>query len=322
MVQSATSAGPAFVYLDQNFWIGLSQARLGQPTRAHFNDAWDLLTRGVAGGSLIVPLSSTHYYEVGKIRDARRRHDLATTMAQLSRYPTMADLRSLRRAEFQAALASDLGLQAPAAFHLISYGMYFAHGRGRAPGHGGSELEFKLLAGPTAEEERLWRQSGYRPEEVRTVAEKRAQQEATLAASLTPDKRRQRLGDIVTVSDLVPEFGNTLDGVLAEYGLTWDDFFDRGADWINKFLAKAPSVHVWLVLKTANHRNADKPWKSQDVQDIDALSRAVPYCDVVATERHSCALIRAAGLDRQYRTRIVPDGPGLIAALSDAVQAA
>jgi len=39
-------------------------------------------------------------------------------------------------------------------------------------------------------------------------------------------------------------------------------------------------------LKRAAHRNRQTKWKSNDLIDIDAMSLAVPYCDVVVTEWH------------------------------------
>src|SRR5688572_22393889 len=54
-----------------------------------------------------------------------------------------------------------------------------------------------------------------------------------------------------------------------------------------------------MALKTAWHRNRDIPWSANDIYDIDAMALAVPYCDVVVTEkacppcsglnRHGCA---------------------------------
>ena len=60
-----------------------------------------------------------------------------------------------------------------------------------------------------------------------------------------------------------------------------------------------PSTEVAIELKTAWHRNRDKLWVANDIFDIDALAVAVPYCDIVVTEK-AChhALTRAKLGDR------------------------
>jgi hypothetical protein len=42
-----------------------------------------------------------------------------------------------------------------------------------------------------------------------------------------------------------------------------------------------PGAEVAGVLKTARHRDATRTWRSNDMSDLDALTVALPYCDVV-----------------------------------------
>ncbi|MPZ20158.1 MAG: hypothetical protein GEV06_19905 [Luteitalea sp.] len=48
------------------------------------------------------------------------------------------------------------------------------------------------------------------------------------------------------------------------------------------FVRSMPSTEVSMEIKTAWYRNSDKRWTPND---IDALSLAVPYCDIVVTEK-------------------------------------
>lgn len=50
------------------------------------------------------------------------------------------------------------------------------------------------------------------------------------------------------------------------------------------------------------HRNRSKCWITNDIYDIDALSLAVPYCDIVVTEKACHHLLQAAGLSARMRT--------------------
>ena len=47
------------------------------------------------------------------------------------------------------------------------------------------------------------------------------------------------------------------------------------------FADEIPSLRIAVDLKVELFRNATKPWNMNAIQDIDALSMAVPYCHVV-----------------------------------------
>ena len=62
---------------------------------------------------------------------------------------------------------------------------------------------------------------------------------------------------------------------------------------------------VWISLVTAAHRNPRTRWTSNDMFDIDALSVAVPYCDIVVTENHARHLLYAAGVPDRLGTEVL-----------------
>jgi hypothetical protein len=66
-----------------------------------------------------------------------------------------------------------------------------------------------------------------------------------------------------------------------------------------------PSADVSVSLITAAHRNPQTKWTANDVFDIDALSVAVPYCDIVVTERHARHTLQVAGAPRRLRTDVL-----------------
>ena len=39
-------------------------------------------------------------------------------------------------------------------------------------------------------------------------------------------------------------------------------------------------------------KNASRDWSVNDMRDIDHMGIAVPYCDLVLTERHNTAVLR------------------------------
>jgi hypothetical protein len=68
-----------------------------------------------------------------------------------------------------------------------------------------------------------------------------------------------------------------------------------------------PSTNVSIELKMAWHSSPDKRWAANDVYDIDAMSLAVPYCDVVVTAKACRNTIDLGNYRIQRRvTRLAP----------------
>ena len=60
-------------------------------------------------------------------------------------------------------------------------------------------------------------------------------------------------------------------------------------------------------LAKANHKAAaNRPWRPNDIHDIDALSVAIPYCDIVVTERHFYTQVSKTSLAARFNTVILP----------------
>lgn len=78
-----------------------------------------------------------------------------------------------------------------------------------------------------------------------------------------------------------------------------------------------PSADVRISMLTAAHRNPQTRWTPNDIFDIDALSDAVPYCDIVVTERHAHHVLHSAGLPDRVGTMVLASLEDLVAALVD-----
>ena len=65
-----------------------------------------------------------------------------------------------------------------------------------------------------------------------------------------------------------------------------------------------PSFDVAVTLKTACHRNSAHRWKYNDIYDIQALAPALPYCDVVVTDKAMETQIRQSGLTKRLNTTV------------------
>jgi hypothetical protein len=156
-------------------------------------------------------------------------------------------------------------------------------------------LERSVLAGPADDEVEQLRAYGWNPEASRQIAENRAAEERAQVARLNADPkwRRGRLRDVVMARELIIELFDALKEALEARGCDFSDVWtDREA--ARQIPSAMPSTDVAVTLKTAAHKNPDKGWLPNDIYDIDALSVALPYCDIVVTEKHSHHVLQAA----------------------------
>jgi hypothetical protein len=167
-------------------------------------------------------------------------------------------------------------------------------------------FERSVLRGPSENEVANLRALGWNPEAVNQVAENRAAEERsqTLRLDGAGPWRHSRLHDVVSARELIIEFQNILPRALKERGLVLSDVISDARS-ARAFIRAMPSTEVSIELKTAWHRNRSKPWSANDVHDIDAMSLAVPYCDIVVTEKACHHVLESAQLGKRMHTALL-----------------
>ena len=119
--------------------------------------------------------------------------------------------------------------------------------------------------------------------------------------------RKERLDDIVTARLWVWELGDLLPDTLAELNIPRDDLFAGGRGALAQIVDDMPMMQVEYALRRANIKNGSYRWTTHDIDDLAMLGRAIPYCDVVVTEKHAARQANLAGLGRRYGTEILRD---------------
>ena len=61
-----------------------------------------------------------------------------------------------------------------------------------------------------------------------------------------------------------------------------------------------------MTLTEKTFRNVDKAWKGNDLRDADAMSAAIPYCDVVLTDKHVAAQLARSPAVTRLGTLVLP----------------
>jgi hypothetical protein len=138
------------------------------------------------------------------------------------------------------------------------------------------------------------------------VTLRRAAQELEQVARFdeNPAWRSHGLRDVIAAREIIIEIQEMLWRGLAARGAQLERVFPVVEEARQAF-SQMPSFDVSVSLKTAYHRNPAHQWKPNDIQDIDALSSTVPYCDIVVTDREAASHLLQSGVARRFGTSVL-----------------
>lgn len=335
------------VYLDLNHWISLAKAEVGHPDGERFQPALEAARQAAEFGDAVFPISAVHYMEIEKIKSDRQRRDLADVIETISGFQSLADRALVARLEVEAALDQFVGprSQSYTVIPLVGFGSAWTLGkRGlRLDGPGGEDLseqipealtrmfERRVLEGPQSEAERdALVADEWDPRAAIDIQRRRAQAELEQVERFNQwakgefgegqvgwpkDMRRSRGRDVAGTRYLLIE--------LQEYFLQGSK--DRGAEiedalespeHARRFIDSMPSANAAVTLMTEYHSNPELGWKHNDISDIDAISYAIAYCNVVVTDKKVAHHANGSGLSRRMQTATLADLRELPAVLS------
>ncbi|WP_145964762.1 hypothetical protein [Rhodococcus rhodochrous] len=340
------------IYLDLWVWIRLAKAAQGGPIHPGDLVALEAL-RAASRVGVAFPLSATHYEELHAITDPRQRLDVARTMAEISYMRTLRSPSVLVRHQLKCAMHQHLGRPAfrPKGPEVLGIGVQWAFvgEQGRLTLRGDDELvaqmekllpisltelnqwaEFRVLAGPRDEDVPGLRVRGYDPESVQEKFKSRISYEMDLATQIARGAvKRSELRVVVQARELSHEHLPQLSELFAEYNLTIDGAFGtdprrakRNRKALSEFVDSVPSIRVAVDLKHHYFRNAQKPWSSNAVRDIDALGAALPYCDVVVADKEMGSLLSRSKVADDLGMTVVTTLPALLDLLPPLVERA
>jgi hypothetical protein len=307
---------PKLVYLDMLAWINMAELEAGNAALAGYERLLEACRRARAEGRALFPLSSMTALELYNIWDGERRKARVAVMDQLSGFNYLLGHPQIQQLEVEAALneipgvmVTPQGLTSLIGPSLLwSFGMrgglvtnvpdpdaaakQICEGLGIDPGGDAWAslerwAERELLAGPENHEDPDLANAGYSLDKWRDMLQQRAQQEQQLAAALDADPkvRRGRLRDVINCHEMCTELIDLVTSATMAKGTSIGALLDNDRGKLRDFNDGMPSTRVAVSLKTIYHKNRQHVWKSNDINDIDALSIAVPYCDCVFTDK-------------------------------------
>ncbi len=319
------------VYLDQNKWLDLARAAHDRAGGQDFKDALAISRYGVERGLVSFPLSASHYMETLRRGDAASRHRLAMVMAELSRFHAIASVPDVLPGELDRALRERYGKPVfPRPVQVFGVGIAHAfanpdfkyrlpeevrvdaYTKARLEEQATLLLEHAVLAGPPQGVP----VPGMEDDHYRLYGQRYVEAEQRIAEGLRQhDPRRLHLADWIAASEII-DILQPLNEAFARAPIAKQESAElETAGGMTGLLMDLPSRAVTYELRRLRQQSRDTKWKPNDLGDVASLSVAIPYCDVVVTEKHWSHMARRAELDRRFNTAILHDLKELAAVL-------
>jgi hypothetical protein len=183
-----------------------------------------------------------------------------------------------------------------------------------------------MLTGPGDEKiGELREHYGYRPEAATEIEASRLEWEASYVDILAEHPAsKAELRVRLQAREVLHEHLAMFQALTSEYRISLNRELGYSPDRPNvsrhrmvAFADAIPSLRIAVDLKVELFRNAAKPWTMNAVHDIDALSMAVPYCNVVVPDREMASLLSRSCAAERHGTQIIAALPDLPDALPD-----
>lgn len=315
-----------YVYLDQNKMIDLAKAFHKREDGKPFKDALEHIMHKVKDNEWIVPLSVVHLMETAAIGDEARRARFSKFLIEISKMNTMNSYLSVEgyeilNAYLRAANHPTINIKDKVfgkdILHLIDLDLSKISIRTET-----EELanEIRRLIKEYSENERILEYvlskdvlSGYRETQYAEWQESAKEQE-----DIRKELMQQVADDVQRYRHIIAngyDFKKKIHSDLLVSSLSQEDLprirqaFKTDTD---AFLSSISTLYVQAKLTLQRYKDQSKSIHRNDIKDISFLSVAIPYCDIVVTERSWRHMAIQARLDQCFRTRIVSDVRDLI----------
>jgi hypothetical protein len=292
--------------LDLNHWYALAEAKAGRSKRDAAIAVLSELRSLVGEKRVILPLSAVHYMEIGENGRDKQRFEVADVMAELSQFRTLAASTSFLEEELDTELRARFGRPATIrSSPKIGWGVGFAFGKPASfrltgkpaalaalgdeqiaawEGRANTYAERTFISGPPfARRSEL---PGFDPLVARRAADVELERINHVVNGLRENRDlHRRLDDVLVAQEYVIEIFDLWKQAAARAGI---EKWPADRDYMTAFLLALPSRQVAVGIKRRYLQNLNRKWMISDIRDISALSFAVPYCDVVVTDREAC----------------------------------
>jgi hypothetical protein len=317
---------PKLLYLDQNKWIDLGRAHYGHKKGEPFRNALTAVRKAVGAGRIVVPFSGVNILEMDADHDPGRRERLARFMVDLSCNRTILPFMPVQTWEIRNALHTFFGRPEPISVRASIVREGLGNAFAIQPRISGLPPEIEAAVFQNSNSAEMSIQHLVASGNDREGTDQFRAEEASIlgfqekvrasAAEITPEQRW-----VAEVSEHLckGDIGTALMEVLQEIRIPLQAFFDRfrTAAEFKQFVISIYTLEVRLSLTLARDQDRMRPINQNDTRDLIWLSVALPYSNLVVSEKYWGHMVRSHGLDTKYGTTIITDLRELPARLSE-----
>lgn len=317
MLPDSKGGFPKFLYLDTCKWIDLSRAHYRSPEGEPFQAALAAVQAAVASGNLVVPFSAVNALEAAKHGEPGRRNRLFKFMVRLSRGNAVLPLATTLGWEMKNALRRIFarGKAISVRYSLIGPGVGHALGKSLRVEAETPEIEAAIMREALSLRETLRGLRGLGKD--RSVAERmKAVEEDALAmferirAWSTSELNAFQQREFMLAETLTKgEEGRAFKEALKEVHVTTAELrrLLTCPKMLESFVGLVPALDVPLTLSIARDQNHDHKIKLNDIRDFGWLAVALPYANLVVSEKAWHGMACANRLDQRYGTTMIRD---------------
>lgn len=311
---------PKLLCLDTWDWVGLGRAENQRPDGRQYQQALDSIREGIRKGKLVVPLLGTPVFEAVGSEDPARRERFTRFMIGLSDNISMQHHISHQAAEMRNAArrlylrSTDVEEVRESVLHW-GVGGVFGQTEIHVPLSGNPEIDSQMNAAMQSPEFSVLtmlqaRNNGTytslrisESETMQTVAAVR-KDDALLDAV---ERERRECGN--WLKSVVVILADALTHLQIDHNhfMLWL----REGNNLQAFCRGIPSTDVLLTLMLARDRDSNSKTDNNDGLDWRYLQAAVPYANIVLTEKRWAHYANIHKLPERYNVRVTADLPRL-----------
>lgn len=304
------------VYLDQKCWIDIARICYGEPSKQE-KELVEKILEASEEGQLIFPLSISHLDETMRISDTRRKNQLASLMAKVSKgYSLQPYVDIVIEAEVRNIVLKKLGLPTlNIRNYVLKRGISnLIGGKPKlVPRNGAKSSELPedikkklldLLENPETIEFAL-KQSP--PKSIDRSKRKLVERMERIRQELSGVKDNDLRKRVFLARNMFEMVLPRLARILYECNLPKDFIIKEKSthEDLNKFLDNIPTALCLFTLIYQRDQQFQRPIKANDFHDIWFLTLAIPYSDIAITEKMWASISKRAKLDRKCKTIIL-----------------
>ncbi len=308
------------IYLDQWVYVRLLRTYNGaSPEYPKYVELCKDVIESSNKGVNRFPFSIAHLHETIKRTKLDSRKELFKFIFDLSKFNTIRPWIQVVNPEIRNAILTSLGRRLIPLSSFV-FGDELGHCFGRKAGIESTDKNkavpeevkveilsayknSELMADALSKDKMLEYIEGWRQQDDKMVNEL---EELRLKEYSHPDKKKRK--DISDARFFITIIRDPFIQILSDFNLDFNEYTKKifsSKEAAESFLKSIPTAYVFHVLNEARNMNSSRPIKPNDLWDLSFLAIAVPYCDIVVTEREWAQILNQKKIGELYNTKIL-----------------